>query len=242
MNFQSVHFQKIGAVLTVLGALAAANSFSAAPAQAAARAYIPRCCDSGSSLIHLNTATQVQISRSLLGHSASNPTISADGATAYFLDSATSALLVYDVANNRISASIYLGIPPGYLFSAISDQMIALTPDGSRAYVALASIYGGLVAVVDLIHNAVITRVPVSIFPTSAVVLSKDGQTVYAPSQDICADDCIPDSVSCYQHGHKYRNLPDVLGLWVILGCTFAGRQPLVCSEFQHHRLLRYGV
>ena len=175
--------------------LFAALTASVGGATAAPKAYISRCCDSGSSLVLLNTATQTQTSRALLGHSATAPTISADGKTAYFLDLGAGSLLIYDLTASKLSASVYLGVAPGNLLQAASNQMIALTPDGSRAYVALPALVGQ-VGVVDLVANQLITRVKVSSFPTSAVVLSKDGKTVYAPSQDICIDDCVQASLA----------------------------------------------
>ena len=103
-------------------------------------------------------------------HGFGNIVVSPDGATAYFTNNQPApngAVSVVDTQSNSVTTSIPVGDNP---------IGIAITPNGSKAYVA--NITSGDVSVIDTASNSVITTINVGPTPLG-IVVSPDGSKVY---------------------------------------------------------------
>ena len=85
-------------------------------------------------------------------------------------------------------------------------QRIAITPDGTRAYLAIDGVPGG-VSVIDLTTNTVVATIPVGNGPGS-IAITPDGTKVYVGIGGALQND--PQFVSGDRCGHPHgRGLAD---------------------------------
>jgi len=110
--------------------------------------------------------------------------ITPDGTMGYASDAGSDHVLVFDVASNKALAPIPVGRGP---------CGIAITPDGTRAYVVNNRATPGTVSVIDLTSNAVVeSPIPVGNFPCN-IAITPDGTTAYVVNAE---GNATPGSVS----------------------------------------------
>jgi YVTN family beta-propeller protein len=105
-------------------------------------------------------------------------TVSPDGALAYVAGSGTRTVSVVDLATNAVVADIPIEAGPPF--------NIALTPDGSRAYVTVydaAGRTGDSVVVLDTQTRAVTATIPTESYPYG-VAVAPDGRRAYVTNHD----------------------------------------------------------
>ena len=99
--------------------------------------------------------------------------ISSDGTKAYVVDTNNDAVLVIDTATNTVAAPISVG-------GGLSPIAIALTPDGTKAYVSNDS---GSVSVINTATNTVTATINTG-GNNWGIVLTPDGSKAYVASWD----------------------------------------------------------
>jgi YVTN family beta-propeller protein len=129
------------------------------------------------------------------GASPQSVVISPDGGTLYVADSGdvsddeAGTITVISTATDGITGTISMGDYAG-------AAAVALSPDGTTAYVANAE--SNAVSVIDLTTDAVIATIPVGLYPDSLTVTT-DGRSVYVANssgESISAIDTATDTVT----------------------------------------------
>src|SRR4029078_8551339 len=91
---------------------------------------------------------------------------------AYVANECTNAVTVIDTATNSVIATIPIGTIPA---------SVAITPDGTRAYVTLPIPGINAIAVIDTATNTVIATIPVGFEPQN-IAIAPDGARAYVPN------------------------------------------------------------
>jgi YVTN family beta-propeller protein/autotransporter-associated beta strand protein len=120
----------------------------------------------------INTATNTVIATIAVGNQPSAVTVTPDGTRAYvsnFNSFFNGTVSVINTVTNAVIDTIPLGVVAG-------PQVLAVSPNGSRVYVANNS--DSNVFVIDTATNAVIATITVGLFPIG-VIVTPDGTRVY---------------------------------------------------------------
>jgi YVTN family beta-propeller protein len=97
------------------------------------------------------------------------------GTQTYVTSPGGGTVSVIDTATNSVVATISLGISQ-------NPFGVAITPDGTRAYVTI-NFPNNFVSVIDTATNTVVTTIPVGVGPTG-VAITPDGTRAYVTNND----------------------------------------------------------
>ncbi|HUZ92181.1 MAG TPA: YncE family protein [Methylocella sp.] len=120
---------------------------------------------------------------------------------AYVANTGTNNVSVIDTATNEVETTIGVGFGP---------EAIAVTPDGSRAYVVGGDPGSGFVAVIDTASNTVVAVIPVGALP-HGVAVTPDGKHAYVTnffSESVSVIDTATNMVLATVHLTTFANTP----------------------------------
>lgn len=117
----------------------------------------------------IDTASNAVTATIPVGKNPSGVVFSPDGSRAYVMNTGENTISIINTATAAVTATFSLGGK-----SQLGPELIALTPNGKKLYVALES---GSVLVVDTATNSVSKTIPVP--SAGAVVISRDGSRAY---------------------------------------------------------------
>jgi YVTN family beta-propeller protein len=113
---------------------------------------------SGSALLLISVITVAE-----LGTATAQPQT-----VAYVTNNGSNSVSVIDIVTNTVIATIPVGVNPAG---------VAISPDGTRAYVANSSFLHNTVSVIDIVTNTVIATIPVGQVPAGIAVAPDGGRT-----------------------------------------------------------------
>lgn len=150
-----------------------------------AKVYVTNYADETVSVI--STATDRVLTTVQLKGNPIGVAFSPDGQKAYVADSAYNAATAFH--NGEISVlttapdelSSVIAVPTTF-FSGSIPKELAVSPDGSAAYVS--NVFGGAVSVVDLTHEVAASSIQIDP-EEAAVTITPDGKTVYVVGGDV---------------------------------------------------------
>jgi len=139
----------------------------------AQNAYITNSGDNTVSVI--NTATNTVIATIPVGDEPFGVAATHDGSRVYTRNG-DGTVSVIDTATNTVTATI--PVPPNA--GPATDVGVAVSPDGSKVYVATSAILGatGAISVIDAATNTVTATIPVGVQP-EGVAVAPDGSKLY---------------------------------------------------------------
>ena len=161
----------VSVIDTMTNTIVATISVGLGPSQIAitpdgTRAYVPDQQDSIISVI--DTATNTVYDHS--GHRYCGNSHYARWNPAYVTSPGGGTVSVIDTATNTVAATISLG-------TNLNPFGVAITPDGTRAYVTI-SFPNNFVSVIDTATNTVVATIPVGVAP-SGIAITPDGTRAY---------------------------------------------------------------
>jgi YVTN family beta-propeller protein len=143
----------------------------------------------------VDTASNAVIAKIAAGSEPEGIAITPDGTSAYVTSITCGPLLcsgadnppqvasveVIDIASNSLKATVVIGnIPSQNTPGVLLSSSVAISPDGTRAYVSNA--VGNQIWAIDTASNQVVATIPAAVLGFVGVSISPDGSRLYAAS------------------------------------------------------------
>lgn len=186
-RFQMITWQLVWIVFLLL--LSIGPGLGAATAQAPIRAYVT--LSNSNSVSVIDTSSNTVIATIPVGGFPDAVAITSDGSRAYVANGLDNTVSVIDTPTNTVVATVsLLGTLDCAQTLCLSPFGIAITPDGTRAYVSNTT--SSTLSVIDVPTNTVVTTIPsgASGLP-DGVAVTPDGTRVYVTQTGSAAGDAV---------------------------------------------------
>lgn len=189
--------------LVIVTAVSLGTVLLAAAGQAQTHAYVANSADNSVSVV--DTGTNSVITTIPVGSFPNGVAVTPDGTRAYVINENSNSVSVIDTATNTVISDISVAGPSVTFHPLTYPNGVAITPDGTRAYVTVNG--QNAVWVIDTATNTVVTTISVLLLPVS-VAITPDGTRAYVV-------DVYSDAVSVIETATNsvVANIPNIGGL-----------------------------